>query len=200
VSEGAAGQAGVDVHVDGDGDALDVSGQGGEVEGCAFDGVRAVGLLAQQAGRALGGGGLVVEDEVLIAGDLAAGVGQEESEVGVGCGRGGVPIRFQVSGSTLQSFPPMWGCSGERLASLRGEQVLPAGAGVFRWPSASSVSAVACWSQVIRGGCCAAAAGGVVRALPRVTALSCGGQGGARPGRIRGHARGPLARPALVGI
>ena len=50
-------------------DALDVGGQGGEMEGCAFDGVRAVGLLAQQAGRALGGGGLVVENEVLIAGD-----------------------------------------------------------------------------------------------------------------------------------
>ncbi|GAA2310695.1 hypothetical protein Scani_32460 [Streptomyces caniferus] len=56
---------------------------GCEVDGVALDGVRAVGLLAQEARCPVGGGRLVVEDEVLVWGDLALRVGEEQGEVGV---------------------------------------------------------------------------------------------------------------------
>jgi hypothetical protein len=86
--EGAAGEAGIDIHVDRDRDALDVSGHGGEVDGCAFDGVLAFDLLAQEASRALVGGWLVIKDEVLVAGHPTLTVGQEETEIRVGAGEG----------------------------------------------------------------------------------------------------------------
>lgn len=100
VGEGAAGESCVDVHVDGDRHTPDLFGKRGQVDGGAFDGVWSLGQLAEQARGSVGGGRLVVEDEVLVASDTAVVSGKEESEIG---------IRPRESEGDVDSVPGFFG-------------------------------------------------------------------------------------------